>query len=385
MDTASVRLLAESLGAGNGGRARATVDKTLAVTLAGALIVSAAFALGLWQLLANDVFHSSRLADLETAAVLMLVVMTVQSTLVGWFRGFSEMRAVALFETVLGSAFWGVALLGGWAFRAEVTDKWVLAARAVALALVVVVMIQPLIRRVRPLAGPGTVSLSEIADLGWALMGATVIATLVGNTSDLLILGAYRSSREVAAYAIAVSIAALVSAPYLALTVAIGPAIAELEVRDERQGLENLVRGSTGVVSIPTVLTAVVIILTGRHILGIVFGAPYETAAHVLVVLCIAQCAFVLTGPCGLMLVMTGHHRVAFITVLVGAVFSVGLDIWAAPRYGALGVAVATSSVVILDNIVTTMIAHRLTGIWTFARFRLSDVRTAIATARLTA
>jgi O-antigen/teichoic acid export membrane protein len=69
-----------------------------------------------------------------------------------------------------------------------------------------------------------------------------------------------------------------------------------------------------------------------------------------------------------MMIIMTGHHRVAFVLVVIAAAYSIAGDFWAAPRYGAIGVAVATSSVLAADNVVTTLVVKRLVGIWVFPR-----------------
>jgi hypothetical protein len=72
---------------------------------------------------------------------------------------------------------------------------------------------------------------------------------------------------------------------------------------------------------------------------------------------------------------MTGHHRAVFFMAATAAVCSFGADLWAAPRYGAVGVAIATSTVLAIDNVATTLLARRLSGVWTFAQFRPRDFR----------
>ena len=79
----------------------------------------------------------------------------------------------------------------------------------------------------------------------------------------------------------------------------------------------------------------------------------------------IVQLVSVVTGSCGLTLMLTGHQTAMLrITVICGVVTILG-SIWAAPRYGIEGVAVAALSGVTLQNVLTLVTARRKAKIWT--------------------
>jgi O-antigen/teichoic acid export membrane protein len=153
--------------------------------------------------------------------------------------------------------------------------------------------------------------------------------------------------------------------------------LAELNATGRQRQLERLVRSSTGIVGIPSVALLALFASLGAPVLGTVFGPFYERGAEVLAICSLAQCLFVLAGPCGMALLMTGHQRATVVLALITGVLSISGDIWAAPRFGAVGVAVATSSALILTNVAAVLLVKRWIGIWTIARFSVSDARAA--------
>jgi O-antigen/teichoic acid export membrane protein len=383
MDTPATRLVAEALTAGAPGRARSVLRQTLVFTALGAAVVGAASGLGGWHWLAEHGFGSHRLAGVAAAATILIVCQALQGTLASWFRGLQMMKFVVLFEELVPGAVFLVLLVAAWLLPGRLAVRGALEMRAAGFAVaiigVAVVMRRP---RFGALRGPGEVPKRQVAELGVTMTGALFITAAVGSTSDLLILGAFRPASDVAAYGIAVSIAALLSMPYLAMATALGPQIAQLNAQGACRQLEDLVRGAVGMIGIGTVAATLLVVGLAHPIVTGVFGAGYGRAASILMVLALAQAAFVLTGPCGLILTMTGHHRPAFLLTAMAAVGSVGADVWAAPRYGALGVAVASSIAVVSDNVLTVLLARRLVGVWTLPRFRMEDLHMAVEVIR---
>jgi O-antigen/teichoic acid export membrane protein len=373
MDSVAIRVIAQALGAGDTARARSALGRTLAFAAAGGVAAAVFLIAFFWHWLALHAFGSTAMAGLRGAAGALVALLALEGTALGWLQGFGAMRLVGAFNAAM-PILWGSALLVLWS-TGSLTPAGVLLARGVPSALLTLGALAALRGRVRKLDRGSSVPARELADMGWAMMGTRLIATVTGNQSDLWILGAYAAATVVAHYGVALSMSLLVAAPFAATTVALGPMIADMHSRSGRSATERLLRTATGVVSIPTLLCAAVLIAFGRPLLGIVYGSHFRAAATILVVLCLAQCVFVLTGPCGLTLMMTGHHRAVFFMAATAAVCSFGADLWAAPRYGAVGVAIATSTVLAIDNVATTLLARRLSGVWTFAQFRPRDFR----------
>jgi O-antigen/teichoic acid export membrane protein len=140
METVAVRVIAHSLGREELGRARATIWRTLAVTLTGAALVGGTLAFGLWRWMAVQVFHSQEMARLHILAALMLAGVAVQNTMTSWFKGLQAMHLVAVFEGLLVNLSLCVSLLAIWLFHGGTTTTAIVAIRAAASGLVVIAM-----------------------------------------------------------------------------------------------------------------------------------------------------------------------------------------------------------------------------------------------------
>ncbi len=71
----------------------------------------------------------------------------------------------------------------------------------------------------------------------------------------------------------------------------------------------------------------------------------------------------VATGLNGMLLIMTGHERVASVAVGVGAAANIGLNLLLVPRWGMDGAAVANVSSLVILNLLATIALHRRTGL----------------------
>ena len=385
MDFAAVRLVARSAADGEWARARASLASTFLGTIVGSGIAAAVLLGGGWRWLALHGFHSADMASLQTSAALLLVVTAIQQTVSSWFRALQRMRVVALFDELLANALWFFALISVWAVDRTPSLNAIVWLRTGALLLVLMWMVALFRKPYGGLAGTGGArpTVRELLDLGSTLMVTNLVLLVVGTTSDMVVLGVYRSKAQVAAYGLAASLSALVAAPFMAATVAFVPALAEARDAADRARLERPLRAIVAAVSLPAILIAAIYAVIGASILGLAFGAHYRGAAHVLAILSLAQVVFVVTGPCGGALAMMDRQRVAFALALASAAASVGGDVFAAPRWGGTGVAVATSSALAASNVVTALVAKRLTGISTVARFGLADLRTAVDALRM--
>ncbi len=375
MKEAAVRLIAESVARNELGRARSAIRRTLVFAVAGAALVGGALALGGWRRMAIPVFHSAEMATISGLAVVWLFVLVVQGLLVAHLKGLQAMRFVALFDGLLASVLSGVFLLFVWVVHGPVSLNVIVTLTVVALGTTVVAAVVPAWHRTRLLTGSGAVSVSEVTRIAWPMMVTGLLSAAVGSASDLWILAAFRPKGEVAVYAASLRLATLLSLPFAAFAVALAPMIAELNAKNRRVELERLIRAGTAFVAIPALAALVVFGLFGRPLLALIFGPFFASGAPILIAVTVAQSVFVLTGPCGLVLVMTGHQVTMMVLAAFAAALSVGADLWAAPRFGAMGVAVATGSAQVLTNVLGLVLAKRLTGVWTLARFSTNDAR----------
>ena len=92
-----------------------------------------------------------------------------------------------------------------------------------------------------------------------------------------------------------------------------------------------------------------------------------SVAAVVLVVIAFGRLVNVLAGPCGMVLLMTGFHRLMMWVNILTGVIAVLAMILIARTYGMLGVAAVAAGMMILQNVVMLALARSKSGVWTHA------------------
>jgi O-antigen/teichoic acid export membrane protein len=132
-----------------------------------------------------------------------------------------------------------------------------------------------------------------------------------------------------------------------------------------RSELERTLRSLASLASIHAILALVVFVLFGGLVMGVVYGPFYRAGAAVLAILSVGRIVAVATGSCGVVLMMTGQERAIMTITLLTGIASVAAGVLLASRFGPVGVAAATSSGIILNNLLQLYFAHRLVGVWT--------------------
>jgi len=223
-----------------------------------------------------------------------------------------------------------------------------------------------LLPRIQILKGDGTTTRGEVFQIAWPLLVTNISIYMLGTGIDLLVLSAFVPLHTVALYGAASRLTLLVATPFTILQGVTPPIVAELHAQGKRDELESSLRAIATLAGIPTLLILIIFLLFGRQALGIFYTPFYEQAASILAVLSLARLVAVWTGSCGVALMMTGHQRAMMYLTVGTGVFSVTMGILLAPHFGAMGVAVATSSAQVTQNLLQLFLAKRLVGVWTY-------------------
>ena len=203
--------------------------------------------------------------------------------------------------------------------------------------------------------------------MAWPALITDVAIYLLGTGVDLLVLGAFRPLGEVAVYGAASRLMMLAVTPYRILQGVTPPIIAELYAQGRKRDLEQALRAAATLAGIPAALVLVLFLVAGSSVLGHVFGPFFRQGATILAILTVGRLVAVWTGSCGLALMMTGHQKaMMYITVFSGVV-SITAGILVAPRFGGVGVAVATATTASMQNLLQLYLAKRLVGVSTQA------------------
>ncbi len=193
------------------------------------------------------------------------------------------------------------------------------------------------------------------------LWGAGV-AQVIGNWYGLAVAAQVLGAAEAGFFRVAVQIAAGLQIISSALQSVYSGKISSAFHAGDRAQAARLARSSVRwSTSLALPMTALILIF-GKWILGQI-GPEFVAAWPVLVALLIGQLAFTITGPCGLVLAMSGHERVN----LRISVFSTATLLITAPLaaiYGGLVImAICVALTILMRNFLALFLVRRLIGI----------------------
>jgi O-antigen/teichoic acid export membrane protein len=189
---------------------------------------------------------------------------------------------------------------------------------------------------------------------GWkpALPFALLSGIAVVNSNvDILMLGFFVSDAEIGIYRITVRIATLVAFALTAVNAAFGPNISSLFAKQNFVELQ-LNASKAALASLALALPCFLIFAFAGYWVLLLFGQEFTQGTEQLTVLAFGQLVSALAGSVGLLLMMTQHAKKAANSLLLSVVVNIGLNLLLIPLYGALGAAIATSTSMILLNIV---------------------------------
>jgi O-antigen/teichoic acid export membrane protein len=207
-------------------------------------------------------------------------------------------------------------------------------------------------------------SVQSILLIALPLLVATLLVTL-RIQADVWLLGTLLSTKEVALYAAAQRLTALVIIPLTVVNAVIPPLIAELYAQRKLQEIENTLRTLATLSGVPSILLLVVFVVSGGPLMGWLFGSYYSQGAWVLAILSLGQLVNVWAGSAYQVLAMTGHQKTVMTQAMITCVYAIAAGAWATVHFGLLGMAVASGSALVLQNVLMVLAVHRKVGIWT--------------------
>jgi O-antigen/teichoic acid export membrane protein len=340
---------------------RAVVRLGLALATGGATVLGGVlFVLAPW--VARNAFDDALLeAPLRYVAVALPALAFTEAALAAT-QGFRTMKASTLigliFEPSCRFAFTsGLLLLG---FPLDAAMATLVGTNVAAAALAAIALrwrLPPGIRtaRYRP---AGLVSFSLIS--GMSSLAATGLIW-----ADTLMLGVLRDSSEVGIYSVATRLVVLASFVMSAINSAFAPRIADLCERGSTDALGRAYVAVAGWILRLSLPAFVLLVVFPRDLLAM-FGPAFQVGATVTVVLALGKLVDAATGPCGLMLNMSGRPGWSMVDNIAVLGANVGLNLLLIPRYGMLGAAVAWAVSLVLVNIARVVQVWLLLRMWPF-------------------
>jgi len=372
MDIAVVRLVAESVGIGNPGRAKASLRIALLVTTVGSFTVAGFLALNGGDWIAHSVFKSPAMGEITVLAALWLLLMTFRRLFAEVFRGFQDIRLATIFEICAVNLISIVLLFLLWMLRKHSNLEQILAIIILSSFITFLVAGALTRKKMQGLKGKDGIKAQEVMAIAWPLL-VTNLAVVALSQSDLWILGAFLPKEEVAVYGACRQLMLMIPMSLIVINSVIQPLIAQLYVQGKREEIEGVLRITAAIAAFPAFLVMVVFLLFGGPILGIVFGDYYREGAAVLAVLSLGLAFNVWAGSCGLALMMTGNQAVLmWITIFCGLLTFVGAML-VVKDFGVIGVGTVATSTMVIQNLLMLIFVKIKTGMWTHASFNISS------------
>ena len=366
MQQTLVRFVAEAVVVGAGGRARQTVAKVGGITIIGSLLASLVLFSGFGSWLAYELFDAPSLAGILGLVAVLISALAFQTVVSESFRGLHQIRHASLFDTTLSTLVFALVLIVVWSLVGHLDLSGALLLFIAATLLTILTGGALLLGRLRALPGEGEVDISEILRTSSPMLVNNLASYLVVNFG-LWVVGVYQPVSEVAVYGAVVRLVNLVSIPLLVVNMVVQPFIAEQNIRNQRDVLERVLRTAATLAALPGVVLLLVFIFASGDIMVLIFGEPYRDGGTILAIFSLGYIVNVWTGSCGNVLIFTGHQRIMMgITLVSGPISFLGALLLVTPM-GAVGVALAMSIGLALQNLAAWWLVHRRVGIWTHA------------------
>lgn len=159
---------------------------------------------------------------------------------------------------------------------------------------------------------------------------------------DTFILGIYETDESIGIYNVALKLALVTSFSIEAINSSLAPKIANLYLNDLREKFLNLVKFSTRLNFILTLLIVTVLVIFNQWFLGI-FGEEFKAGSIALIILCSIHLINSSVGSVGIIMQMTGKQKQYQYIAIISLCINLLLNFILIPKYGINGAAIATA------------------------------------------
>ena len=367
-----VKLVAESLGVGDRGRADKAVRMVLTLGIAGVMFVAVVFAFALGPWLNRAMFESELLARAMPLVALWIAVIAAQGLVAESLRGFHDIRLATAFGGALTSVLCGFLFAGLWYLQGHSDLNQIIVFSVVGVLINVIAGIFYLGRKLGNGHRDSDLSIRSVLEVAWPIW-FTSLTLIVLTQADLWIVGMFRTSEDVALYGAATRFAVIVSMPLMIINAVAPPLIADSFAQGKTTELSGALQAVALIATVPALIILTVFIFLGDVILGGVFGPFYTDGATLLIILGIGHFLNVWAGPCGAVLLMTGNQTSMMWISLICGVINIVAALWAVHHFGLFGVAVVSAVTLALQNALMVAFVKMKTGMWTYAWFARSS------------
>ncbi len=190
----------------------------------------------------------------------------------------------------------------------------------------------------------------------------TTLFQLVITWMPTLLMGIWSTNENIGIYEVARRIAQLVTLFQIVMYSNLAPRISAMYVKGQIYEIEKICIKSTKFIvalSSPIILA---FILLPQFFMDL-FGDDFKGGGLLLTILALGQLINVITGPAGVTLMMCGREKKMRNNALISSVSLLVLSVILIPKMGALGAAISTASVIMIQNSIAAIYLYRELGI----------------------
>jgi O-antigen/teichoic acid export membrane protein len=185
-----------------------------------------------------------------------------------------------------------------------------------------------------------------------------MIADNLMSRSAVIALGLVGNTRDAGIFALAFSMAILISLPRMAVAAAFAPTVSALFAREDRAGLQTLSANAACLSLLGSACVAIPLILLAQPLLAW-FGRDFVAGAPILTILALGQVFAAACGPQQHLITMTGHERAGAAILAVCAASSFAGCIFMIHWFGMTGAAFATTAALVGWNVAMGIFIQR--------------------------
>lgn len=303
--------------------------------------------------------------ELRLIIIALMGMLAGQSLAAEILRGFHDIRSATIFGEILAKLVTVCLLAGVWIFLEHLVLDQALALILIGAITSISLSIGFVRRKLVSLPVSAEPQRISLISQSWPIWVNSLVWLVFGHI-DIWILGVFCSSTEVALYGMASRLAVLLSQPQAITRSVLLPRLAAMHAQSRKRELERLVRGAGTLSGTLALIGGIGLMFGGNWLLVIIFGEIYSDGFMVLIILVLGQIVSACAGLAATTLIMTGHQRIVMITSAICSLLTASFSIWLVSLYGPLGVAGAIALGMAIQNVLMSIIAKRLLGIWTF-------------------
>ena len=186
------------------------------------------------------------------------------------------------------------------------------------------------------------------------------ILNLIPQHAGILILGWMRGPEEVGLYKVAYQTASLIPFGLMAVNTAIAPTLAQLYAVGDKTKLRKVMLTASAVATAFALPLVLLFIFKGKWFLSLAFGEAFAESTTALAIITGGQTINAMTGPVGLLLIMSGYEGKAILGRGIGGAVNLVLNLALIQLWGINGAAAALAISISITMLLYTYFVIRI-------------------------